>query len=487
MRRFAADLLLPVASGALLASCFPPLNWNPLAWVALVPLGIALGRRPTFELYLGVYVGAMIFHLAALDFVRTSHGASGLSGPRALGWFALGQAAGCVATAEFALGHWWGRRTGAAAALLLPLFWLGAKFVAEALGQLFTGTPFPWLMLAYTQIGHLRLVQCADLGGAWGVELLIALSNGAVVDLLSRRFWPIVAAAGSLFLAIAYGSLRLEFQPQPGPVIGLVPRGVMPNDLSVGSADLWLWPECAVRADQAPAVLAQATSRSTRDDALMIVGCLRPVGGGFANSATVVGSAGCQGNYDKRFPIPWAEYAPWTLPFDVGTAGTVVPGASSPSFVARGRRFGIAICYDASVPAIYRRRDGADFFVVASCEASDDRRQSAAMMLDIVRFRAVEARRAIVRNVEGGYSGIIDGCGRLIAAPQSLAFARPTILGAVPIDDRLSIYGRFGDWLPGGSVLLMAAGFMRQSKPSPLSNRARRILHPLRSSSATSC
>ncbi len=72
------------------------------------------------------------------------------------------------------------------------------------------------------------------------------------------------------------------------------------------------------------------------------------------------------------------------------------------------------------------------------------------MLLDMTRFRAIEMRRAIVRNVEGGYSGIIDSCGRLIAAPQEIDFKEPVVLGAVPIDERRSAYYRYGDWLPLG-------------------------------------
>jgi apolipoprotein N-acyltransferase len=75
----------------------------------------------------------------------------------------------------------------------------------------------------------------------------------------------------------------------------------------------------------------------------------------------------------------------------------------------------------------------------------------------LAQFRAIESRRAFVRNAEDGYSGIIDGNGMLIAEPPEIDFRSPVVLGRMPIDSRFSLYALLGDWLPLAACVVMFA------------------------------
>jgi apolipoprotein N-acyltransferase len=88
------------------------------------------------------------------------------------------------------------------------------------------------------------------------------------------------------------------------------------------------------------------------------------------------------------------------------------------------------------------------------------------MHLAIGVFRAVEHRVPLVRAVNTGLSALVDGNGEILA---TLAKNQSTVLTVtVPLDDRTTLYSRWGDWL-GLSCLAVVIGFV----PLGLWTRAR--------------
>ena len=60
-----------MASGFLLWTSFPPVEWSWLAWIALVPLfWLATLRGPRAKTYLAAWAGGLVFWLLALEWVR---------------------------------------------------------------------------------------------------------------------------------------------------------------------------------------------------------------------------------------------------------------------------------------------------------------------------------------------------------------------------------------------------------------------------------
>ena len=187
------------------------------------------------------------------------------------------------------------------------------------------------------------------------------------------------------------------------------------------------------------------------------------------NSALVLDPKGQEiGRYDKQYRLPFGEYVPYkdTFPFlkrlaagdrpqhtDSGVGGQVfvTPGT--------GHRFAVLLCYEDTVPHLapeYLRRSeagrGPDFFLTLGNEGDFSGPEEHEQHLAIVRFRAIECRRAMARAVNTGISAVIDGNGRVVAAPcrsGSGSQASPAVvLAGIPIDRRWSFYACTGDLLP---------------------------------------
>ncbi len=147
------------------------------------------------------------------------------------------------------------------------------------------------------------------------------------------------------------------------------------------------------------------------------------------NSAVVVDSSrGVLGYYDKLVLVPFTEFHPPGRPrFGGPSADVFTHGKQYPTFSLTGGnpprcwRFSVGICYDTAFARVFRhymKEDAApDFFVVPAFEAHDRAMRLQASLLALAKFRAIETRRAMVRNAFGGYSGVIDGNGMLVVCP----------------------------------------------------------------------
>ena len=169
-------LVAGLASGLLLWTSFPPVEWSWLAWVALVPLfWLATLREAAFEDLPGglgrgpgllaarprMAPAARPRRLARLD--PDGPGlfplVAGLPGPDPLGRLPLADPA----------------HAGRAHHLGGP----------ASIGRAYFLTGFPWYYLAHSQFRHLYLIQIADFAGSLGISLLIAVVNALIVDLLT--------------------------------------------------------------------------------------------------------------------------------------------------------------------------------------------------------------------------------------------------------------------------------------------------------------
>jgi apolipoprotein N-acyltransferase len=534
---FAQFLLFPVATAVMLTLTFPPANLKVLAWIALVPLGIVLcSKRLSLEMYLGLYLGGLVFQLATLDWVRSGSGAMWLSGPRATQWLAQGTGLALIwplfmvtvrpfVTLRLPM------------TLSLPIVWIAFEFSRKHLWVIVDTVGYPFGQLGLTQTNYPHLIQVADLGGVYAVSALVASVNGLIVDLI---FWvrarnhnvsiPLAPAAG-LALAIGatwlYGYWRLS-QPvvSTGPIVGLMPRAslsalnivalptndargtsadanavtkLQQQDALVPRTDLLIWSEvnCAI-VDPEELVHAEARNRTTIDrieqfarlaDASLVIGCSRKTaieGAGSFNSAIIVDPGrGCVGFYDKLRLVPFSEFHPPGRKW-FGTSDMYVPGSGHPVFKIKcgspSCEFQLAasVCYDTCFPDLFweymRPSSGRaipQFFVVAAFEDFDHAMRLQDNLLQLARFRAVECRRAFVRNSHRGYSGIIDGNGALIAAPPVANFSEPVVLGPIPLDQRFSLYSVIGDWPAAMCVgtVFIAALFKLINRPTPLTTR----------------
>ena len=183
-------LVLAAATAVPLGLAFPRVGAGWLAHVALVPLGVlALRSTRPRRLIWTSYLVALAWWLVMLSWLMqvTFGGYLGLCAFLAL------------YTPAFALTfRLLVRRWRIAALLALPLAWVSFEFI----GGLTPAGGFGWFGLGDSQApfapGHGvgRLIQIADLFGAHGVSFLVAMTNGFIVDLLTRPLVAETAAGG---------------------------------------------------------------------------------------------------------------------------------------------------------------------------------------------------------------------------------------------------------------------------------------------------
>jgi apolipoprotein N-acyltransferase len=218
------------------------------------------------------------------------------------------------------------------------------------------------------------------------------------------------------------------------------------------------------------------------------------------NSALLVRADGStDGRYDKIHRVPFGEYIPlrdW-LPFmncfsPYNFDYSITPGDGLTRFRLGRYRFGVLICYEDTVSYLAREYalpddagPAADFLLNTSNDGWFDGTAEHAQHLAICRFRAVEARRSVGRCVNMGLSAVVDPNGRVLAPQKAeeagdarvwdlapgaadLPVGRwgefkkvPGVLTAsLPIDHRVSLYARAGDWLAWGCWLVVGAGLV---------------------------
>ncbi len=193
-----------------------------------------------------------------------------------------------------------------------------------------------------------------------------------------------------------------------------------------------------------------------------------------SNSAVLIHPDGQVGDrYDKIHCVPFGEYVPlrdwlpWLnafAPYDFDYS--ITPGSKRTCFSFNKYHFGVVICYEDTDPSLARayvdpEAGGAvDFLVNISNDGWFDGTREHEEHLAICRFRAIECRRAVVRAVNMGISAVIDGNGRVVALPAATwAQSKKTeavVTTTVPLDRRVSLYARWGDWLPWTCWLVVA-------------------------------
>lgn len=162
----------------LLALSFPPVNWWPLAHVSLVPLTlVAIRSAHPRRMLLGVWLAGSVWWLT-------------------MGWWVtLTTMAGGIVLGFYLALYYWGfawtiravdRRFRWPLVFTVPIVWVGLEYLRGS----WVLTGYPWFLLGQSQ--PTALIQIADLVGAYGVSFVVAMTSGALCDLVTR---PMVSRA----------------------------------------------------------------------------------------------------------------------------------------------------------------------------------------------------------------------------------------------------------------------------------------------------
>ena len=393
------------------------------------------------------------------------------------------------------------------ARLAVPALWVVAELVrCRIVGQ-------PWALLGYSQYHHTGLIQIAAVTGVYGVSYLLVLGNvalaEAVVELRSgHALRAVLPRLGLITTAIAACWAGGFLVAERGPTGGFNAQPIAIVQTDVPPAFHWtrayadrqlmahiaaterlpqkprpaliVWPENAVTqyVESDPMLAARLGDLAIRRGADILFGAPRYEDGRTFNSIRLITREGRNGGYyDKQHLVLVAERgildastppAPSESPrhFSAGTE----PGILK-SFVP----LGVSICHEIVYPELMRKAvlAGAEVLVNVSNDGWLDGGSGMAsgQHFAMATFRAVEARRYLVRGAVTGISGIIDPYGRV---EQSLApHTAGVVLAHVAGRNTLTPYMRLGDAFAFGCMF--AAGLALASRTPGLSWRRRRL------------
>lgn len=213
--------MLPGLTAGLLWACFTPLNFSPLAWIALVPLCLMIRstNRPRL-MYRAVYLCGFGWSVVTLQWMR-------LGDPSMyLALVALSAYVAFYFPVFIALSRVAVHRYRVPLVLAVPIVWTGLEF---ARAHLLTG--FSWYYLGHSQYRWVELIQISDLVGAYGVSFVVAMANAGLALMVPvtvlqkmqlippssdhaalvtpKRPWLVAAMCVAVVAgAVAYGTVR---------------------------------------------------------------------------------------------------------------------------------------------------------------------------------------------------------------------------------------------------------------------------------------
>jgi apolipoprotein N-acyltransferase len=149
----------------------------------------------------------------------------------------------------------------------------------------------------------------------------------------------------------------------------------------------------------------------------------------FYNSADFITASGVfSGRYDKMHLVPFGEYTPYKkLFFFAGSllqdVGIFEPGSQRSVFTTDGHTYGTFICYESIFGDEIRQFEnlGAEVLVMISDDGWYGDSSAAWEHLNMVRMRAIENHRWVLRATNTGVTSSIDPYGRVVlAAPRHI-------------------------------------------------------------------
>lgn len=498
-------------SGLLLVLAFPPFESAQLAWVALIPLLLALlhqwngGLAVAFRLG---FVTGLVFWLATMSWMLRLFETSPAPLPLiVVGWGLLAAYCALYLGAFAMTVVWAARRIGVGKlwqnlllTLLIPVFWAGGEIVRS-----YFLTGFPWDLLAISQFRSVALIQSAQWVGVAGVSAILMLVNAGLAFTVTRYLPPrekgyrphleLFVALLTLALCFRSGLVLIRQYQAPAedslevaavqPAIPQVKKWSQEQiDLihssfrrlttravsAVPRPALVIWPETAtpycVTEEGESKELVEELSRL---GVPLLVGSMDIVPGGREplcfNGSFLIETNGSLGvSYYKQHLVPFGEYIPlsgvipplaalapmgWNC-----TAGTV---ATVFRVGEPGAAFSCLICFEDIMAGLSRAfvKAGARLLVNQTNDAWFDRSAGPVQHLSHCVFRCVENRIPAVRVGNSGISCLILPTGQVVDATEN-GWSRPptaeVLRWQVPLSGaafKMTPYTRYGDWLFG--------------------------------------
>ena len=476
------EWLLAAATTSLLILSFPNFESYLLAWISLVPLLVAIARRPSpvRALILGWAMGTVFFYATCYWLTYSMINYGGL--PTVLAYLLLlpGAIVIGIFPGFFALFvaltiRRWGHR----ALLLAPVFWAALEWTRSGItGQL-------WNAIGYSQAFNPLLIQAASWGGVYAVGFLIVTINAVIALFILQRMMTgfiatflIPVAVVTIMIATGWMNVGIESRGySPLQVVALQPNVPMEyksvdetkalleqhftasksavQTLPLDQPRLVVWPESPMNftygSDKSFQELI-ATFTREYDTSLIFNSLETAPGGGAYNSALLINEEGrLISQYDKIRLMPFGEYVPlpqWLPGASLisGIVGDFTPGNKYTLMPVGDHQLGTFICIESAYPWVARNlvREGADGLINISNDGYLGPTAVMRQHLANAIFRAVENGRPVLRVTNTGLSASITSDGIVLGETQGFQ-SDVRIFSLGQLNTGRTFYTRYGD------------------------------------------
>jgi len=440
-----------------------------LAPVALTPILIALARktRPWRRFLIGWTAGVAYWFGVCywIQFVLAFHGGLG----EVAGWavFLLFCVAKAVHMGIFALlagvliRRWWAVPAVAAA-------WVAVEVTHGPLG-------FAWLALGNAGIDMGVPLRLTPFTGVYGLSFVFAMMSTALALALLQRprrelLWLLALLPMVLLPAMPEPErgrdTALLLQPNISEteqwtresvdrmqrrLVGLSMQGALEGRDQPPS--LVVWPEVPAPLyyyeDARFRNYVDELARAIRAHLLIGVVAHTPEGAPL-NSAALISPEGVSvSRYDKVNLVPFGEFVPWPFGFANHISTEIGDFAAGRRVVVSpvgDHPIGTFICYESVFPNFVRKfaAGGAQVLINISNDGWFGKSAARMQHLSIVRMRAAENRRWILRSTNDGITATIDSAGRLRGSLP--LYTEATSYTGFTYESLKTMYTRFGDW-----------------------------------------
>ncbi|RFA21366.1 apolipoprotein N-acyltransferase [Subtercola boreus] len=385
--------------------------------------------------------------------------------------------------------------------VIVPLVVAGLWTAREAATAVAPEGGFSWGRVAFSQSTSpfAHLVAFVGISGlsfllVWLVAFCIQLCRETSIRTVSRV--TLAVAAGALLLVVpawaapTSGTTRIA-AVQGNTKSGLLDRVEAGDNLNAhitetlklegDPVDMVVWPENAADLDPeaSRAAAADLDFISGIMKAPLVVGTVAERDGKYYNTSLLWEDGAVADFYDKRHPVPFAEYMPArsffralvpdlvdlvTRDYQVGTTDTVMN--------VNGVVAGISICFDITDDSAVQSMvdDGAQVILAQTNNADFGQTDENLQQLAIARLRAIETGRSVVNISTVGHSAIIAPDGSTIDAISP--YVPGAMVDDVPLSTTITPASLFGTGvelfvsglgLAGLVMALVAAGLRRRN------------------------
>lgn len=450
----------------LLVFLFPRFGFAWLAPIALTPLLIACAREQRWQWRFALgYVCGVVYWFGICNWIQwTLAHHAGVSDAMAWFLFALFCLAKAVQMGLFAA------LTGILIRSRAALPGIAALWVVIEWTHSWTG--FEWLNLGNAGSNMSLPLRLAPVTGVWGLSFVFALISAAVAWIILRRsrlqiLWLLLLPLmfllpdvprferGNASAVLVQPNIDDETEWTPALADQTEKQLMLLSLSSAGTAgpDLIVWPEMpAPFEDTDPTFTGRVAGVAKTTHAAVLTGVIaRAADGAPLNSALLVGPNGAfVSRYDKVNLVPFGEFVPW--PFGLltrkvsGEAGDFEAGSKVVVSPIDHHRIGAFICYESVFPNYVRRfvASGAEVLFNISNDSWFGRSQARYQHLLIVRMRAAENARWILRATDNGITAAIDPAGRIVRSAEE--YTEVAARMRFSYRQEQTTYTRFGNW-----------------------------------------